>query len=111
MNKEEILAKSRAENKNMDFYEQEVIKQASKNAVLVMALLGAVFFAAQIFLGEGTNWGIWAVIFSANMTLFWGKYMKLHRRHEFIMAMIYTAFVLFFSGFHIYHLIASSTIL
>ena len=35
MNKDEILAKSRAENKNRDVYEQEIIKQASKSAVLL----------------------------------------------------------------------------
>jgi len=35
MNKDEILAISRAENKNKDIYEQEVLKQASRSAVVV----------------------------------------------------------------------------
>ena len=44
MNKDEILAKSRAENKNQDVYEQEVLKQASRSAVVVqMAFCGALF--------------------------------------------------------------------
>ena len=30
MNKDEILAKSRAENKNQDVYEQEILRQACK---------------------------------------------------------------------------------
>lgn len=36
MNKDEILAKSRAENKNKDVYEQEILKQASSSAVVVI---------------------------------------------------------------------------
>lgn len=111
MNREEILEKSRVENKNKDIYEQEVLKQASTAAVVVMMALATVFFAVQIFVGGGTNWGIWAVVFSTNMTTFWVKYRKLRRRHELVMAILSTTIVAFFSAEHIYHLIASSTIL
>lgn len=48
MNKDEILAKSRAENRNKDVYEQEVIKQASQKAVVVQMALATLFFAIQI---------------------------------------------------------------
>ena len=51
MNKDEILAKSRAENKNKDVYEQEVLKQASRSAVVVQMALATLFFVTQIFLG------------------------------------------------------------
>ena len=111
MNKEEILEKSRAENRNKDIYEQEILKQASTSAVIVMMVLATIFFAAQIFVGGGMNWGIWALVFSANMTTFWVKYIKLHRKHELVMAIAYTILVFAFSGWHIYNLIASSTIL
>lgn len=111
MNKDEILAKSRAENKNQDVYEQEVLKQASNHAVIVQVILAAIFFIVQIFVGEGVNWGLWALVFSVNMTTFWVKYKKLHRKHELIMAIIYTIFVCAMSAYHIYSLIASSTIL
>ncbi len=43
MNKEEILAKNRAENKNKDVHEQEVLKQASKSAVLVQMIFATIF--------------------------------------------------------------------
>ena len=111
MNKEEILEKSRAENRNRDIYEQEVLKQAYTCAVVVMMVLATVFFSVQIFVGGGSNWGIWALVFSTNMTIFWVKYWKLRRRHELVMALVYTAMVALFSGGHLYHLIASSTIL
>lgn len=111
MDKEEILEKSRAENKNKDIYEQEVLKQASTSAVVVMMVLATIFFAAQIFVGGGTNWGLWALVFSANMTTFWVKYIRLRRKHELVMAIAYTILVFALSGGHIYNLVASSTIL
>ena len=43
MNKEEILEKSRAENRNKDIYEKEVLKQASTSAVIVMMVLATIF--------------------------------------------------------------------
>ena len=111
MNKEEILEKSRAENKNKDIYEQEVLKQAGTSAVIVMLGLATIFFAAQIFVGGGTNMSIWALVFSAYMTTFWVKYIKLRRKHELVMAIVYTILVSTCSVWHIYNLIASSTIL
>lgn len=111
MNKEEILEKSRAENKNQDVYEQEVLKQAGTSAVIVMIVLAMIFFAAQIFVGGGPNCGIWALVFSVNMTTFWVKYVKLRRKHEFLLAIAYTILVSAMSGLHIYNLIVSSAIL
>lgn len=111
MNRDEILAKSRAENKNMDVYEQEVLKQASKSAVLVQMVLAAIFFVAQILAGQGRNWGLWALILSASMTINWVKYSKLHRRHELVTAIAYTVLVALMSGYHIYALFAPSAML
>lgn len=111
MDKEEILAKSREENKNKDVYEQEVLNQASRSAIVVQMAFAAIFFITQILTGGGINWGLWAIVFSANMTINWVKYMKLHRKYELTIAIAYTILVCIMSGYHIYHLIVSSTIL
>lgn len=111
MDKEEILAKSRAENKNKDVYEHEVLKQANACVVLVIGVLAAVFFVVQIFVGGGMNWGMWALVFSTTMTTFWVKYIKLRRKHELLMAIAYTVIVAVAAGYHIYNLFVSSTIL
>ena len=108
MDKNEILAKSRAENKNKDVYEQEVIKQASRSAVVVQMTLATIFFVAQIFAGGGVNWGLWAIVFSASMTVNWVKYRKLHRKYELAFAIAYTILVGIMSGYYIYDLIMSS---
>lgn len=111
MNKDEILAKSRAENKNKDVYEQEVLKQASRSAVVVQMVLATILFVTQIFVGGGINWGLWAIVFSASITINWIKYIKLHRKYELVIAIAYTILVSVMFGYHIYNLIASSSIL
>ena len=108
MNKDEILEKSRAENKNKDVYEQEVLKQASRSAVVVQMALATLFFVTQIFAGGGVNWGLWAIVFSASMTINWVKYFKLHRKYELVIAIAYTLLVSVMSGYHIYNQIIFS---
>ena len=110
MNQDEILAKSRAENKNKDVYEQEILKQASESAVVVQMVLATIFFVTPILVDNGTNWGLWALVLSANMTIYWVKYIKLHRKFDLLMAIIYTILVSVMSGYHIYSMIVSSTI-
>lgn len=108
MNKDEILAKSRAENKNKDVYEQEVLKQASRSAVVVQMALATIFFVTQILVDKGINWGLWALVFSTSMTINWVQYIKLRHRQELITAIVYTVFVSVMSVYYIYNLITSS---
>ena len=110
MDKEEILEKSRAENKNKDVYEREVEKQANTYTTGIMAILAMLYYALQIFAGKGINWGMLAIILSATMISSWVKYSKFHRSIDLFMAIIYTIIVLLLSGFHIYNQFASFTI-
>ena len=111
MDKEEILAKSRAENKKADVYEQEIMKQANAITVTVMMILAAVFFFAQMLVGGGMNWGIWAIVFSVHMTRSWVNYVKMRNKNELGYAIAFTILVAVASGYHIYNLISTSTIL
>ena len=111
MKKEEILEKSRAENKNKDIYEQEVLKQASTSSIVVMLIIAAFFCVAEVVVSGDVNWGMWALVLSVNMTTSWVKYIKLRRKHELMFAIAYTILVFAFAGYHIYNLIALSTIL
>lgn len=111
MNKEEILERSRAENKNKDIYELEIIKQASVKTTIVMMTLVGVFTMVQMLVGGGIHWGLWALSFTPEMVTFWVKYRRLRRKHELVMAIVYTIVVSVMSGYHVYQLIASSMIL
>lgn len=111
MNRDEILAKSREENKNKDIYEQEILKQANGYAFLTLICLGIIFMAVQIFAGGGINYGIYAMVFSGNMTVSWIKFAKLKQKRELIYAVLYTLIVLGCSAGHIYNLFMTSEIL
>ena len=111
MNKEEILAKSRAENKNKDLYGMDVSKLAGSITTVVMMVIAGIFFVVQMITGGGLNFGMWALVFSADMINHWVKYIKLRLKGELLAALLYTLIVVVMSGYHIYNLIASSAIL
>lgn len=106
MNKDEILAKSRADHKNADTYEREVLRQARNWAMGPLLALATLFFFLQILAGKGINWGIYAMVFSGNAAMAWVNYVKLGRRRELFHALALTLFVLALSGCHIYDLFA-----
>ncbi|MDP4120277.1 MAG: DUF6442 family protein [Bacillota bacterium] len=110
MNKENILAKSRNENKDMDVYEKEVLKEAGNVGAIVAAVLCGIFFAIQIFLRKETNWGLWAIFFSIQAAVFTVKAIRMKRKHEIVVSIIYIAATLAMSAMYIYSLIVSSTI-
>ncbi|MEI3219753.1 MAG: DUF6442 family protein [Lachnoclostridium sp.] len=111
MDKEEILERSRKENKNQDIYEKEIIIQGNRYACIAAAVLATIFFVIQIFTGGGIDYGLYAVVFSMPMAGFWVKYKNLHKKHELFVAVCYTIGVLLFSVAHIYEVISASQIL
>lgn len=111
MNKEEILKKSRMENKNKDIYEMEVVKAGGTAGAIAAAILATIFFCVQIFVGGGMNYGLYATVFIIPAAAFTVKAVKLKRRHEILVAVFYWIAVAAFSAAHIYQLISASTIL
>lgn len=63
MNKEEILERSRKENKNQDVFEKDIIIKSNRYSCMASAILATLFFVVQIFTGEGINYGLYAVVF------------------------------------------------
>ena len=108
MNKEEILEKSRKENRNKDIYEEELIKQGSAIVNIDMVILATVFFVIQVFTGGGINYGLYAIVFCHSMVLSWIKWRKLRQRQQFLLSLLYTVCVLLFSIVHIYTLITGN---
>lgn len=108
MKKEDILAKSRAENMNGDEYEKEVGRQAHATSTIVMLVLVLIFFLVELFAKDQRNWGLWALICGANSSAFWVKYRKLHHKVDLLVAIGYGITTLLMSGMHIYNLVTSS---
>ena len=108
MNKDEILEKSRAENKNKDIYEQEILKPAPSVATIVLMFLATVFFVIQIVVGGGINYGLYALVISVSMSTYWVKYIKLRKGVDLCLAIVETVVVIALTAVHIYNLISPS---
>ena len=107
MNKEEILEKSRIENKNLDLFEKEVSQKAGNLA----AILATVFYVIQVFVGLGQNYGLYAVVFSIPATGYLVKAIRMKNKKDIVAAAVFIIVTLFFSVTHVSHLITTSTIL
>lgn len=110
MRKEEILKKSRRENKNQDLYEKQVMAAGGNAGAVAAAVLATVFFVAQILTGGGMNYGLYAVVFTIPAARFTVKAIKLRRKHEIALAALYWLSVVLFSAAHLYQLITISAI-
>ena len=77
MKKEEILEKSRKENKNKDKYAIEVELKAATLAAVCMILLAFVYFTYEIATGKGQNPAFYSLITLYNSILFGVKAAKI----------------------------------
>lgn len=111
MNKEDILAKSREENKQRDLFEQEVLVKAGNAGAIAAAILATIFVIVQLIVGSGMSYGMYAIVFSVPAAGFIVKSIQMKRRREIVLAVIWTIGALVFSIAHIYQLIAASAIL
>lgn len=110
MEKDQILEKSRKENKNRDIYEKEILKEGRNIGAATAGILATVFFVIQILTGGGINYGLYAVVFSIPAAAFTVKAFRMKKKHEIFMAVIYIIFVLLLSASHIYNLVTSQAV-
>lgn len=79
MKKEEILEKSRKENKQKDLAELQVELKANQLAAGVMLILAFIFFSFEIFTGKGINPAFYSLITIFNTTTFGYRAIKLEK--------------------------------
>ena len=106
MDKDDILAKSRAENQGSDEYEKQGRERAGKLAAQVGMVACCVIAAASVAVTERPNNACWVIYFSVHATLFWTKYRYTKVRHELLLAVVSTAVGLLFLGLFIKDLIS-----
>ena len=96
MNKEEILAKSRNENKGMDIMELQSLEKASKVAAKVGMLLCCFVAVMEVAVTGQLSLGSWLIYFGILCTLFFMKYRLMKNRHELLLSIFYTMLFLLF---------------
>lgn len=99
MEKDQILEKSRKENKNQDIYEKEILKEGRNIGAATAGILATVFFVIQILTGGGINYGLYAVVFSIPAAAFTVKAFRMKKKHEI------------FIGGHLYYFLFSFSLL
>ena len=89
MNREEILSKSKQENHGQDIANLEVSKASMLfgwiTAVCLLALVGVV--EALVF--NRMNSGVFFAVMAGCSAIFINKYLKLRKRHELYIAIVY----------------------
>ncbi len=90
MNKEEILQASRNENRNKDIYELEVISKAQRiGGLIAVSVTFALIFVERVIQDIGMNYGYFLIILSAGTGLWFYKAMKMKRKHEIVLAVLW----------------------
>ena len=100
MDKEEILARSRKENKDRDFVDMEAQAKAYSIAVHVGGLGCCVLALLHVIFTDDLDYSAWTVYFSVLATMMIVKFIK-RRRHELLVGLLYAAFFVIFFVFYL----------
>ncbi|MBO4913753.1 MAG: hypothetical protein J5449_00975 [Oscillospiraceae bacterium] len=96
MNKEEILRASRNENQNKDVFELEVINRGQRiGGLIAISIAFALMLVERVILDSNTNYSYFLIIMSAGAGLWIYKAVKLKRKHEIVVAVIWTLFSIY----------------
>ncbi|HRR77657.1 MAG: hypothetical protein IJK31_01255 [Ruminococcus sp.] len=89
MQKEEILARSRSENKSKDLVSAETGKTAERIGLLVGVILGGIIYMAEMIVDGKQNFGLWAVICAVNAGQYIYSSVKLRKKSDLLCAVIW----------------------
>jgi len=101
MDKDEILARSRKENQDRDFVEAEALGKANAIALSVGILVCGLLSVLHAMFADTPDYGIWTAYFSVLATTMIVKFVKLRRRHELVIGLLYLGFCVFFFVFYL----------
>jgi uncharacterized membrane protein YhaH (DUF805 family) len=110
MNKDDILAKSREENRDRDLYAHEINNSASAISSFVSLFMATIFFVLQKLIKQEFNLGLYALVFSYGATNFIVKAVHMKRKRDIVLSIIYIIATLTLTVAHISQLIATSAI-
>lgn len=102
MDKNEILAKSREENKDRDLVELEVLHKANNIALSVSILICALISVLHAIFRDSADYAVWTMQFGMLSTIMLVKFFKLHRRHELLLGLLYGGFCVCFFVFYLH---------
>ena len=106
MTKEEILEKSRNENKNQDIYDLEIQNKAARFAVFAASILCCISIILQVTVKKILPFELFMVLCGMESVVFITKFIKMHKRHELFVAIFYSICFIVSAFFYVKGLIA-----
>ena len=91
MNKEEILERSRKENKNLDEMEKNALARGGQRACAVGGLVCMAIILLETIFAKQVSLIPWAVYLSMTGTALLVKYSQLRKKHELIFGLLQLA--------------------
>ena len=88
MNRDEILAKSREENKNHDEMMLDVLKKAGEASSQIGLAVAAILFGVEAFFYNSYNYGILCIYFSIEASKNLVMYSKLKEKKQLLMGLL-----------------------
>lgn len=111
MKKEEILEKSRKENKDKDYAAIEVENKATKIAALAIVILASIYYISGIVITGNDNKGWYSIIAIFCAILYGYKGIKLHKKFDIVVGIIWLIVSILLIVSYMHSLITGSTIL
>lgn len=101
MDKDEILKRSREENKDRDLVDLEASHKANECAYTAGILISSLLSVLHAIFRDSVNYAVWTVMFGMMATIMLVKYAKLKKRHELLLGLGYLALDIFFFVFYL----------
>lgn len=90
MTKEEILEKSRNENKNQDIYDLEIQNKAARLSIYITSILCCLLIITVTIYQKTVPFEFVLILCGMLSTMFITKFIMMRKKHELIIACIYT---------------------
>ena len=101
MNKEEILGKSRKENRNRDVFEVEVAAQAQRIGGLIAVLAAFALICTEAVLGWGINYGYLVIMLMGGTGIWLIRALRLKRKSDILLTVLYGALAIYASVMYV----------
>lgn len=105
MDKNEILARSRAENRGGDPYAREVMTRGYRWGYVAVVLFTMALFLLELILKGAYNFALFIPVCASNAAVYWTNYAKLRRSTDLTAAGLQTAGAALLTAAHLMRLL------
>lgn len=101
MDKEDILAQSRKENKDKDLFKLDIQNKSGIISSLVLVFLATILFIIQSVCGGGFNFALFALLVAYGATDFLVKYIYIRNNKYLFLSIGYSVATIIFILLHL----------